>query len=110
MRVGRSLSPGKVFIEMNGVLRKVEPDQINPYSALKKSEYRRTAGGTLVQWGISDSVIVVDDIVFPVSFQDVPNITTTSSDGAAVESRNISTTGFQPRTQAASVNWVAIGR
>lgn len=109
MRVGRSLSPGKVFFEWNGVLRKVTTDQMNPKGSLAKSGYR-IMGESLIQWGVSDSMSVVDDLLFPLSFPDIPNITTTPSDDSLVEIRNISTRGFQIRTQAEMVHWIAVGR
>lgn len=108
MRVGRSLSPGKVFFEQNGVLRKVDPDQISRSRSLKKSGWQ-VVGRSLIQWGVSDSVITVDDIIFPQIYASPPNVTSISSDNSFVEIRNITVYGFQIVTQAPRVDWAAAG-
>lgn len=107
MRIGRSLSPGKVFFERDGVLRKVDPEQISKSRSLKKQGFRRV-GSMTIQWGVSRSLTVVDDIIFPVPFSREPHVSI-NLQGAAASIHNITTTGFQIRTRAEEVSWSAFG-
>lgn len=109
MRIGRSLSPGKVFLEMNGVLRKVDHDKVNPRSS-NKSGWFRSPSGSITQWGTSCSVVVVDHIIFPIPFSRVPDVILAPSGPEEIAIvQNLSVAGFELRTQAYSVRWLAVG-
>ena len=109
MRIGRSLSPGKVFFERNGVLLKVDPEEMNRHkSSLRKSGHHRMHG-ILMQWGLSESMVVVDDIIFPIPFRDIPQVQV-QVQTARADISQITTTGFRLRTTADFVHWSAFGR
>lgn len=111
MRVGRSLSPGKVLFERDGVLKKITTDEMSGNKFKKTGYYRIPRTGVpdmLFQWGISNSLAVVDVITFPIPFSTPPVVTSQAQTGS-VEITNITTTGFQLRTLVDSVPWVAYG-
>ncbi len=108
MRVGRSLSPGKVFFERNGILQKVDAETLKGGVVNLAKSGHHLLRGVLMQWGTSESPMVVDDVVFPVAFLDPPQVHVDMQRSGA-EIRNVTTTGFQLRTQAESITWSAFG-
>lgn len=108
MRVGRSLSPGKVFFERNGVLQKVDAETLKgKVVGLAKSGWH-SLRGVLMQWGVSENLVVVDDVVFPVPFLDPPQVQVDTQRSRAVVS-HVTTTGFRLITSADSIRWSAFG-
>jgi len=106
MEIRRSLSPGKVFFEKDGVVTKVPAQKLGESS--KKSGSRRV-NGMLVQWGVSDTLVRVDNVRFHETFGSVPNVSVNTSPPMEVEIRNITVDGFQIVTRSPSVTWSAFG-
>ena len=111
MRIGRSLSPGKLFFEKQGVLKKVSIKDLQGID-IKRSGYHRISiisrHDMLFQWGTSDSLSYTDRILFPIAFSGVPTIRSESQTGR-VHISDISTTGFTLETTLESVRWTAYG-
>lgn len=107
MRIGRSLSPGMIFIDKEGKRTKIRADSLRS-PAISKRGYHRVRGA-LVQWGVSNSLFDVDRIVFPILYESVPNIQI-NSQGGAVSISDVTVWGFNLRTRLESVQWTAVGR
>lgn len=111
MRVGRSLSPGKVFLERNGVLSKITTEEMKK-DQVKTSGYHLLhlpgRRDMLYQWGSSDSLSVIDRVLFPRTFSRIPTVTANAQGGFA-EVTDVTTTGFTLRTILEVVQWVAYG-
>ena len=111
MRIRRSLSPGKLFFERQGVLKKVSIKDLQGVQIKRSGHHRVSVGGrqdVLFQWGTSDSMSYPDRILFPIAFFEVPIIRTEAQTGR-VHISDISTTGFTLETTLESVRWTANG-
>lgn len=108
MRIGRSLLPGMIFFERDGILKKIKCADLRS-KQVKNHGYHRSPGGLVTQWGVSDSLTVVDNILFPVPFLYTPTVMFEVQGGVAV-AENVTTTGFQIRTRVERVLWHATGR